>query len=108
MCSRLAGLWMKTVGNSRHVTRLLWSACLTIACCLLQRQPQGPNVSLRDARYPYEIALPIENIEGLLRDDAAKYRLQVEQPWIPTDLVILPEEVGKPSAHTVRVRSRCT
>ncbi|VDC01078.1 unnamed protein product [Peniophora sp. CBMAI 1063] len=69
----------------------------------LERQPQGPNVSLRDCRYPYEIALPIENIEGLLRDDAAKYRLQVEQPWIPTDLVILPEEVGKPNAYTVRV-----
>lgn len=74
----------------------------------MQRQPQGPNVSLRDTRYPYEVALPIEKIEGLLRDEAAKFGLQVEQPWIPTDLVILPEEVGKPNAHTVRVRSRCT
>jgi hypothetical protein len=39
-----------------------------------------------DARYPFEVALPIENIEGILRDALADCGVQIEQPWMPTSL----------------------
>ncbi|KAI0034597.1 FAD-binding monooxygenase, partial [Vararia minispora EC-137] len=80
-----------------HVLREGWPV---VAYVLPQRQPQAPDISVKDARYPFEVALPIQKIEGTLRDAAAGSGVYVEQPYIPTNIAISRE---KDDDHPVQV-----
>ncbi|KAI0030389.1 hypothetical protein K488DRAFT_87804 [Vararia minispora EC-137] len=68
---------------------------------LLVRQPQGPNVVVSDARYPYELGISIERIETILRDAAVGYGTKIEQPWMPTMLVVHPDTA--PDSYPIEV-----
>jgi hypothetical protein len=41
-----------------------------------------------DARYPFELAMSIEQIEGGLREAAVAHGVKIEQPWTPVSLVV--------------------
>ncbi|KAI0314514.1 FAD binding domain-containing protein [Amylostereum chailletii] len=62
----------------------------------IERQPIGPDIAVADARYPFEVALPIENIEGILSDAAASHGVHVEQPWMPTSLFLSQDGLNEP------------
>ncbi|THH05532.1 hypothetical protein EW146_g9879 [Bondarzewia mesenterica] len=56
--------------------------------CIEVRQPQGPNICVSDARYPYEVTIPIENMEAILKDSAEDHGVYVERPFTPTSIEI--------------------
>ncbi|KAI0309593.1 FAD binding domain-containing protein [Amylostereum chailletii] len=64
-----------------------YAAYTTNEAGLLERQPQGFDIDVPDARYPFEVAIPTEALEGVVRDAAAKSGVPVQWTWIPTSIV---------------------
>ncbi|KDQ19527.1 hypothetical protein BOTBODRAFT_170609 [Botryobasidium botryosum FD-172 SS1] len=58
----------------------------------IERTEFGPFVRAPTARYPFAATLPQSDIEGLFRDEMAKYGAQVEQPVVPVALEISQDE----------------
>lgn len=52
----------------------------------IERQNQIPDVQVIDTRYPFELTIPIETLEGILKNSAQDYGIGVEQPFSPTSL----------------------
>ncbi|KZT06658.1 uncharacterized protein LAESUDRAFT_147053 [Laetiporus sulphureus 93-53] len=50
---------------------------------------QTPNSNVPGTKYPYEIILRTEDIEGIMTDTIATYGVRVQQPTVPRKLVVL-------------------
>ncbi len=47
---------------------------------------QGPDISTADARFPFEVIIPIERMEGILREAAEIYGVEVQYDLTPIDM----------------------
>ncbi|KAI0949246.1 hypothetical protein AcW1_008916 [Taiwanofungus camphoratus] len=64
---------------------------------------QRPNILVPTARYPYELLVQIEVMEGILTKTLAAEGVKVDQPVIPQSLKVLENEVSNSDAYPVEV-----
>lgn len=57
-----------------------------------------------DCRYPYEVAAPIDIIEGTLRSSMEKAGVNIDQPITPVSIEFM--DADTTATHPVKVKSR--